>query len=73
MVLHRHVALPRKWPKEPSPPPAPTPASPPRETREIHVGPFLEQARRALLHAQTQAAQLCLEELAQAFARQATA
>ena len=71
MARHRHVAPPRKRPREPSPPPAQTPASPPRESREIHAGPFLEQARRVMLHAQTQAARLCTEEVAQALARQA--
>ena len=57
MAPHHHVAPPRKRPKEPSPPPAQTPASPPRESREIHAGPFLEQARRVMLlarHAITQ-------------------
>ena len=56
MARHRHVAPPRKRPREPSPPPAQTPASPPRESHETHAGPFPEQARRAMLHAQTQAA-----------------
>ena len=72
-MARHHVAQPHKWPREPSPPPAQTPASPPRESREIHAGPFLEQARRAMLHAQTRAARLCLEEVAQALARQAIA
>ena len=73
MAQHRHVAPPRKRPREPSPAPAPTPASPPCGSRAIHARPFLEQARRAMLHAQTQAARLCLEEVAQALARQAIA
>ena len=41
------------------------------ESHEIHAGPFLEQARRAMLHAQTQAMRLCVEEVAHALARQA--
>ena len=71
MARHHHVAPPRKRPREPLPPPAQGPVSPPRESREIHAGPFLEQARRLILHAQMQAARLCLEEVAQALARQA--
>ena len=71
VARHHHVAPPRKRPRELSPPPAQAPASPPRESREIHAGPFLEQARRVMLHAQMQAARLCLEEVAQALARQA--
>ena len=71
MAWHRHVALPRKRPREPSLPPARTPASPLHESHEIHAGPFLEKAkRRAMVHAQTQAARLCLEEVAQALTRQ---
>ena len=53
---HRHVSLPRKRPRDPSPPPSQTPASPPRECRQIHAGPFLVQATRVMLHAQTQTA-----------------
>ena len=64
MARHRHAASPHKRPKELSPPPAPTLDSPPCEYREIHAGPFLEQARRAMLHAQLQAARLHLEEVA---------
>ena len=53
MAQHRHVAPPRKRPREPLSPPAPTPASLLCESREIHAGPFREQGRRAILHAQT--------------------
>ena len=71
MARHRHVAPPRKRPREPSPTPAQNPAGSPRESRESHAGPFLEQARQVVLHAPTQAARLCLEEVAQVLARQA--
>ena len=71
MARHRHLAPPRKRPREPLPPLAQTPASRPREPHKIHAGPFWEQARRVMLHAQTQAARLCLEELAHALVRQA--
>ena len=70
MARHRHVAPPRKRPREPWPPPAQTPASPPRDSRGIHARPHLEQAMRVMLHAQTQAARLCLEGVAQALAPQ---
>ena len=68
-MAHRRYVAPRKGPREPSPPLAPTLVSRPSEACDIPTAPFLERAKQPMLHAQSQGVRLNLNAVVQAVAR----